>query len=352
MSVNIKKIIIALLIIVYMVIIVACKKTDIDTMSESRRFIDSMGREVNIKKTIEKVAITGPLAQITVFPIVADKLVGISIPFTDIAKEYFNEKYIDLPVIGQLYGSSGNLNFETLINTNADVIIDVGAAKSKVTADFDDIMSKTGIPIVHITLDIENIEKTYDLLGELLNEKEKTKEIGMYLSNLIKDTKDKIKKLNKKSMVYCLGEDGLNVISEKSYFSEVINMVADNAIKIEKPTSKGSGDRISIEELFNINPEYIIFDNKNIETYISKRIEWQKLNAISYKKYYVVPETPFNIIGFPPAIQKVLGARWLMSVLYADEVTIDIKKEFREFFKNIYLCEIDDKKIDKLLSKK
>lgn len=343
-----KKLILISFIMVYMMNIFACKKQNEVRDTEYRRFVDSIGREVSVKRNIKRIAVTGPLAQITVFPIAADKLVGVSTPFLDIAKKYFDKKYLELPVIGQLYGSSGSLNLETLISTGADIVIDVGAAKSKVTTDFDDIMMKTGIPMVHITLDINDIKKTYDILGDLLNEKDKAKEVGTYLGDLVSDTKEKMSSLNKKRIVYCLGEDGLNVIAEKSYFSEVINMVADNAAKIENPTSKGTGDKINIEELYNINPEYIIFDNKNIEKNVLGRIEWQKIDAIKNNKYYIVPESPFNIMGFPPAVQKVLGARWLMSTLYAEEVDIDIKNEFKTFFKKIYHCDIDDKEIEEM----
>ena len=46
--------------------------------SETRAFTDSVGRTVEVPTNIERVAISGPLAQIVVFALCPDKLVGIA----------------------------------------------------------------------------------------------------------------------------------------------------------------------------------------------------------------------------------------------------------------------------------
>ena len=65
---------------------------------------DSAGREVEIPKNIQRIAPSGPLAQIVLYTVAPDKLVGWSIDLSDAQKEYIPEKYWDLPVFGQFYG--------------------------------------------------------------------------------------------------------------------------------------------------------------------------------------------------------------------------------------------------------
>ena len=48
------------------------------TASETRIFTDSVGREVELPAQIDKVAVSGPLAQIVLFALCPDKLVGIA----------------------------------------------------------------------------------------------------------------------------------------------------------------------------------------------------------------------------------------------------------------------------------
>ena len=57
--------------------------------AETVKFTDSAGREVEIPKNIERIAPTGALAQIVLFSVSPDKMVGISTEWSDDAKEIF-----------------------------------------------------------------------------------------------------------------------------------------------------------------------------------------------------------------------------------------------------------------------
>ena len=73
----------------------------------TRTFTDSVGRTVELPAAIDKVAVSGPLAQIVLFALCPDKLVGIASPWDETAVKYFDTKYYELPVLGQLYGGKG-----------------------------------------------------------------------------------------------------------------------------------------------------------------------------------------------------------------------------------------------------
>ena len=81
----------------------------------TRVFTDSCGREVTVPVNVEKIAVSGPLAQIVVFAMAPDKLVGIANAWDESAAEFLDKKYYNLPILGQLYGGKGELNLETLL---------------------------------------------------------------------------------------------------------------------------------------------------------------------------------------------------------------------------------------------
>ena len=114
-------------------------KTDDSTRTEdtTRVFTDSCGREVTVPTDIQKVAVSGPLAQMVVFAIAPDKMVGVANAWDETAENYFDQKYLDLPLLGQLYGGKGELNLETLLTADPDVVIDVGEPKSTMAEDLD-----------------------------------------------------------------------------------------------------------------------------------------------------------------------------------------------------------------------
>ena len=342
-----KKIKVIISLMLALILLVACGKNVVsDNQNKTQEFTDSLGRTFTVSSNIEKVAISGPLAQIMVFSIAPEKLVGIANAFNEEAKSFFKEEYFNIPVLGQLYGGKGELNLETLLAASPEVVIDVGEAKGTAKEDLDKLTSQTGIPFVHITMNLSDIDKSYEMLGKLLHKEKEAKELSDYCVKVLDEAKH-IK--NKKRVCYSLGKNGLNVIAENSYFSEDIDMIADNVAKIDNPSSKGSGNEIDMEQMLLYNPDYIIFENKNLYDNIPKMKEWQEINAIKNGKYFVVPQIPYNILGFPPSVQKILGLKWLMYILNNDEVECDIRSEFKTFYKLFYHCDISDDDLDNII---
>ena len=98
-----------------------------EALPATRQFTDSVGRTVELPAVIEHVAVSGPLAQIVLFALCPDKLVGIASAWDETAEQYLATEYYNLPELGQLYGGKGELNLETLLASGAQVVIDVGA---------------------------------------------------------------------------------------------------------------------------------------------------------------------------------------------------------------------------------
>ena len=110
----------------------------------TRTFTDSVGRTVELPAAIDKVAVSGPLAQIVLFALCPDKLVGIASKWDATAEQYLKTEYYDLPVLGQLYGGKGELNLETLLASGAQAVIDVGEPKKTIVEDLDALQAQTG----------------------------------------------------------------------------------------------------------------------------------------------------------------------------------------------------------------
>ena len=120
----------------------------------SASFTDSVGRTVEVPAEITSVAVSGPLAQMVLFALCPDKLVGIADEWDASAEQYLATEYYNLPLLGQLYGGKGELNLETLLGSGAQVVIDVGEPKDTIVEDLDALQEQTGIPFVHVSATI------------------------------------------------------------------------------------------------------------------------------------------------------------------------------------------------------
>ena len=132
-----------------------------EALPATRQFTDSVGRTVELPAVIEHVAVSGPLAQIVLFALCPDKLVGIASAWDETAEQYLATEYYNLPELGQLYGGKGELNLETLLASGAQVVIDVGEPKGSAAEDLDALQEQTGIPFVHVTATTETMGDAY-----------------------------------------------------------------------------------------------------------------------------------------------------------------------------------------------
>ncbi len=90
-------------------------------------------------------------------------------PGTRPPKSYFDAKYLDLPLLGQLlYGGKGELNLETLLTAARRGHRRGRAQKSTMAEDLDALQEQTGIPFVHIDAYLASMDDTYAMLSDLL----------------------------------------------------------------------------------------------------------------------------------------------------------------------------------------
>ena len=319
--------------------------------SAGRVFTDSTGREVTVDQEISKIAVTGPLGQIVVFAIAPDMLVGIPGAWNPTAKAYLDEQYYNLPVLGQLYGGKGDLNLEELLKAAPQVVIDIGEPKDSIAQDMDALTEQTGIPFVHISAYLEHMDETYTMLGELLGLKEEAGVLAETCERIYSRAVEMMQGVEKVNMLYATGENGLNVLANGGYHSGVIDMMANNVAVVENVSSKGTGNEVDMEQILNWNPDVIVFSENSIYDTVGDDPVWQSVSAIESGRYYEVPFGPYNWIGQPPAVQRLLGMMWLGKLLYPQAADYDLYDEVAQYYQLFYHCDLTREQYDALMAK-
>ena len=321
---------------------------DENTAPETRVFTDSVGREVTVPAQIDKVALSGPMAQIVLFALCPDKLVGISNAWDESAAQYLDTEYYNLPLLGQLYGGKGELNLETLLESGAQVVIDVGEAKGSIVEDLDALQEQTTIPFVHIDAALATMDETYTLLGDLLGMPDEAKALADYCRSTYDRALTIADSVEKANLLYITGDAGLNVIAQGAYHAEVIDLLSNNLAVVDEPSSKGTGNEVDMEQILNWNPDVILFAPDSIYDTVAGDAAWQGVTAIQNGAYYEVPMGPYNWMGFPPSVQRLLGMLWMAKVLYPEAADYDLYTEAAEYFELFYHCELTREQYDAL----
>lgn len=307
-----------------------------DPEPTTRTFTDSLGREVTLPVNLSKIAISGPLAQIVVFAIAPDMMVGIANGWADEAKGLIPDEYYNLPLLGQLYGGKGELNLETLLQSGAEVVIDVGEQKDGMADDLNALQEQTGIPFVHIDCYTGSMGDTYRTLGTLLGKETEGNTLGEYCDKIYNRTNEIAASVKKVNLLYCLGDKGENVIAKGSYHAEIIDLLSNNLAVVESPSSKGTGNEVDIEQILKWNPDVILFAPGSVYATVGEDSAWQGVTAIKNGTYYEVPIGPYNWMGFPPSVQRMLGMMWMAKLLYPETADYDLYAEVNEYFQLFY----------------
>ncbi|MDO4983807.1 MAG: ABC transporter substrate-binding protein [Eubacteriales bacterium] len=318
-----------------------------------REFTDSLGRTVLLPEKVEKIALSGPLTQIYVFPLCPELLVGFSTAFSEDAEKYIPDEYLKLPELGQLYGGKGTMNLEALLEADPDVVLDLGEAKDGMAEDLDRLTEQTGIPFIHINITVSTAPEAYRILGELIGDSDKAGQLADWCEKTFERVTEIMEKIDadgaRKSVVYCLGPKGLNVLANGSFHAEIVSMVAENAAVVDTVVPHGDGNETDMEQLILWEPDVLIFQHNSVFDKIAGDETWEQLRAVREGEYYKIPCGPYGWISSPPAVQCYLGMLWLTDILYPEYVDYDLKAEVTDYYKLFYGFDMTDADYSELI---
>ena len=330
--------------------------TPVDTLTarpinETYTFTDSAGRAVELPRNIERIAPSGTAAQIVLFTLCPDKLVGFSSNIYDEQFDYIDKKYQSLPVFGSFY--SETLNLESVMVANPQVIIDIGEVKPGIADDMDGLQERTGIPAIFIHMDMLTIAAAYENLGEVTGATEQAQKIVSYIRQTLSETEERIRRIpdEERVKVYYGDGDGLNAMVKGTVHTDVIDIAGGNNVAQIEESMRGGAAIISMEQLILWNPDVILFSPDSIYDDAAALPEWQALSAIRNDRIYEVPGMPYNWMGRPASVNRLLGIKWLSNLLYPDLFMYNMAHEAKEFCKLFYHCDLTDAQIDALLAK-
>lgn len=326
------------LLLICSVLLCGCARGGVDTAQNGERaFTDSLGRTLFLPEKISRLAMSGPLTQLYVFPLCPELLAGFSTAFSEEAKKYIPEEYLALPELGQLYGGKGSMNLEALLAAAPDVVVDVGEAKDGMAEDLDRLTEQTGIPFVHINATVASAPEAYRRMGELIGDSGKAERLAVWCEKSLAAVKTCMEKVDedgaRKTVVYCLGPKGLNVLADGSFHAQIVSLCARNAAVLENPVSHGDGNETDMEQLILWDPDVILFQHNSVYDKVDGDETWGQLRAIKNNEYYEIPCGPYGWISSPPAVQCFLGMLWLTDTLYPEYTDYDLKSEVTEYYK-------------------
>jgi iron complex transport system substrate-binding protein len=317
----------------------------------TRVFVDSAGRHVIVPKNIERVYAAGPPASIILYTLAPEKLIGWNRRLHPAEKAFMPARYATLPVLGRLTGRGNTANIEIVLKANPDIILDYGSISETYKSLADRVQEQTGIPYLLIDGSFNNTARTYRLLGDLLDKKRRAERLAGYTERVLANVTDLLEKipLNRRPRVYYgRRRDGLETGLGGSINVEILERVG--AVNVAANAASGKGlASVSMEQILKWNPEVILTLEKHFFESLASDPLWQNVQALQNDRVYLAPRLPFGWFDRPPSVNRLIGVKWLASVLYGEDANHDLPRATREFYRLFYHIDLSDDQLSQLI---
>ena len=317
-------------------------------------FTDSTGRQVELPREVTRVAPASPLADIMLFPIAAEQMVGWSSAPGSAAAGVFGSSYRDLPELGKIDAAPADFAREAVLASAPQVIVDVGQWDEEYKGKLDSLQEDLGIPVILIDGALDVSGDAFRLLGQALGKTDLGEQLGAYADGIISDVRTRTASIAREQRLrvyYGEGEDGLTTLVAGSVHAEVFEMAGAALVTDEGSVRAQRGEgMVSLGQVLAWNPDAIVFGPDSIGKTVAEDASWASLDAVKGKRYYTVAGEPYNWIGRPPGPNRLLGVQWLGSVLYPETFTYDMVARTKEFYSLFYRCDLTDSEAGGLLA--
>jgi iron complex transport system substrate-binding protein len=334
-------------------LLVALLAVTLATAATARSFTDSAGRTVDVPDRIERVFAAGPPASIMVYALAPDRLIGWTrAPRAD-ERGFLAAPYGDLPETGRLTGRANTANVESVVASRPDLILDVGSTDPTYVSLADRIEAQTGIPYVLVDGRLDNTAAALRMLGGLLGAEKRADALASYADETLRMLDERLRTVppdKRRRVYYVRSPSGLETALGGSINVEAIERAG--GINVAAAAGRGGLATVSREQVLLWDPEVIVtLDDRFLATAATDPV-WRAVRAVREGRVYAMPKLPFGWLDSPPAMNRLIGLRWLAKLLYPDRFPEDLHQTVRDFYRLFYHVDLDETQLSQLLPQK
>jgi iron complex transport system substrate-binding protein len=310
----------------------------------AEEFTDSAGRIVVLPDRISRVMAASPSAEVLVYVLAPQKLIGWTQPVPGTAR---GRRDTRKPLVGQLTGTHPTASAATVSQLHPDVVIDVGGVTPEHAAFADQISQATGIPYILLDGSIDRTPSMLRTVGQLLGVYDRGDDLAGSAEHAIDALRGRllIEPATKRPRVYyARGPNGLETGLPGSSTGAIID--AAGAINVAR--SLGTGERVAVtpQQLQEWNPDFILVQNRSFYAALLRNPAWRNLAAVRNKKVFLEPSEPYGWIDDPTGVNRLIGLYWLSQIFYPGDSLEDVRSLMADFYDKFYHIKLTDAQIE------
>ncbi|HUH86132.1 MAG TPA: iron ABC transporter substrate-binding protein [Stellaceae bacterium] len=318
--------------------------------AQDRTFTDGAGRQIDVPQHIERVFAAGSPAATTLYTLAPQMLLGWTAPLSDAEKAFLPARYAALPVLGRLTGRANTANVETVLAARPDIILDLGDVDPTHVSLAERTQEQTGLPYLIFDGSFDKTPELYEALGRLLGTEKEAAELADYARRTLDEVKEGMARLpaaRRPRVYYARGPDGLETALDGSINTEMLRYVG--AENVARSPDRHNTATASPEQILAWDPDVVITMDERFYHAIWDHPLWRGIKAVRDHRVYLLPRLPFGWFDSPPAVNRLIGVRFLAATLYPDVFPRDLRETTSEFYRLFYHEKLSEAQLDQLL---
>jgi iron complex transport system substrate-binding protein len=331
----------------------APEQTAVDPVPGERAFVDLADRTVGIPENPQRLAtFVGPTPEKILLLGAADRIVGKN--GYAVAGPWALEVY---PKFGEvtLFMNPMDPNVEELVSLNPDIVYYWSMAEQI------DKMEAAGLRVVVAQLTSGNPstvdefvafqKREVDVIAESIGPEtqERAKLWSDYFDEKVKLIGEKtagIPENERKKVYFGCSDDGLECFSKNSYPQFIVELAG--GIFPAKDTSEEVNTTVTLEQIINWDPDFIIMGRTDSTDGVLKDDRWSEITAVKNGDVLLPPN---GVMFWDYSSECVLLMQFIAKTLYPDLFSdLDMVRETKAYYKTFYDYDLSDENARNILS--
>jgi iron complex transport system substrate-binding protein len=315
--------------------------------SAKRTVTDMGGRTVTVPAEVKKVVTLGsvPVLNSFIFAIGDGNTIVNGLPPFAKNPRY---KYEDVfsPGISnrpQMQGSNNDPNIEEILKAAPDVVFTLDPPRV-------DSLEKAGLNVVLLQWrDPEDVKKVMTLIGQVYNQPERAQAYVAFFDSAVSRVSKDVSAIPAEQRPRVLYFQPKTLTQPHAIAEWWIEAAGGKSVT--KPFLTGETLTFGIEQMLSWNPEVILVPSPGEIQDVYNDPRFASTEAVKSQRVYSVPIAAHNWGN--RTTEQALTVLWAAKTFYGDRLAdIDLKKEVKTFYRDIYRTELSDDQVAEIAAGK
>jgi iron complex transport system substrate-binding protein len=309
-------------------------------------FADDAGRTVALPARVTRVFAAGAPAEVLLYTLVPDLLVGRNrVPSGD-AIEFFPLQYRNPTLIRQLPEVDNPAADAELLALKPDVYVDYGTVQDDYVAAVEAVQRRTGVPGIILDGALPRIPETYRRVGTALGVPARGERLAAAAERLLMKYRGVLGSSPTPVRVYlACSSDGFVPCLQDDAAGEQLEWLGGTNVAESRATAPRRPR--TLEEIKAMAPQVIVVPGGAAR--LRSDPAWQMIPAVAAGRVYEWPSLPYGWGARPPSVNRLPGVAWLAYVAQGRKFDADFEADLRSFFQDFYHLELTGAQLQKLL---